>query len=43
MLKRGWRDGASPSLAQQKAEAGLAERSDILTFFDLMDAEEGRG
>jgi len=43
MLKRGWRDGASPSFAQQKAEAGLAERSDILTFFDLMDAEEGRG
>jgi gluconokinase len=43
MFKRGWRDGASGALVQQKAEAGLAEREDILTFFDLMDAEEGRG
>jgi len=42
MLKRGWRDSASASLAQQKAEAGLGHREDILTFFDLMDAEEGR-
>jgi gluconokinase len=43
MLKRGWRDSASTGLAQQKAEAGFAGRGDIETFFDLMDAEEGRG
>ena len=27
---------------QQKAEAGLAHRDDLVTFFDLMDVEEGR-
>ncbi len=41
MAKRGWRDAASGSLAEQKGEAGLGNREDILTFFDLMDAEEG--
>lgn len=43
MGKRGWRDEASASLAEQKAAAGMSERDDIQTFFDLMDAEEGRG
>ncbi len=42
MSKRGWRDAASAGLAEQKAAAGLSDRGDILTFFDLMDAEEGR-
>ena len=42
MFKRGWRDAATTGLQQQKAEAGLGHRDDILTFFDLMDAEEGR-
>lgn len=42
MMKRGWRDPASPGLATQKAEAGLGHRDDIVTFFDLMDVEEGR-
>jgi len=42
MQKRGWKDGASTGLAEQKAAAGLADREDIQTFFDLMDAEEGR-
>jgi gluconokinase len=42
MQKRGWRDPASPGLAQNKADAGLAHRDDIQTFFDLMDVEEGR-
>lgn len=42
MLKRGWRDSATGALEQQKREAGLGDRGDILTFFDLMDAEEGR-
>lgn len=42
MSKRGWRDAATPGLNEQKAAAGLAGREDIATFFDLMDAEEGR-
>lgn len=42
MQKRGWRDPATPGLEQQRAEAGLEERSDLLTFFDVMDVEEGR-
>jgi gluconokinase len=43
MSKRGWRDAASEGLGEQKAAAGLADRADITTFFELMDAEEGRG
>lgn len=42
MQKRGWRDPATPGLEQQRAEAGLEHRSDLLTFFDVMDVEEGR-
>jgi hypothetical protein len=42
MHKRGWRDEASAGLIQQRAEAGLGHREDIVTFFDLMDVEEGR-
>lgn len=42
MSKRGWRDAASGGLESQKADAGLAHRDDLLTFFDLMDVEEGR-
>lgn len=42
MTKRGWRDAASAGLEKQKQEAGLGHREDIVTFFELMDAEEGR-
>lgn len=42
MQKRGWRDAASTGLEQQKAEAGLGHRDDLVTFFDVMDVEEGR-
>ncbi len=42
MQKRGWRDEASAGLIEQRAEAGLGHREDIVTFFDLMDVEEGR-
>lgn len=42
MEKRGWRDSATPGLIQQRAEAGLGHREDIITFFELMDVEEGR-
>ena len=42
MSKRGWRDAASGGLVQQRQAAGLGHREDIVTFFDLMDVEEGR-
>ncbi len=41
LIKRGWNDRATRSFTQQKAEAGLAHRDDILTYFQLMDVEEG--
>ncbi|MEO7097885.1 MAG: DUF5069 domain-containing protein [Luteolibacter sp.] len=42
MSKRGWRDSGSEGLVKQKAEAGFESRNEIMTYFDLMDAEEGR-
>jgi Domain of unknown function (DUF5069) len=42
MMKRGWRDAASGGLVKQREDAGLGHREDIVTFFDLMDTEEGR-
>ncbi len=42
MHKRGWRDPATVGFTKQKEEAGLAHRDDLVTFFDLMDVEEGR-
>ena len=42
MRKRGWNDEASGGLKSAKRATGLADRADILTWFDLFDAEEGR-
>lgn len=42
MQKRGWRDAASAGLVEQRDAAGLGHREDLVTFFDLMDTEEGR-
>ena len=42
MKKRGWRDGSSEGLAADKRAAGLAAQSDIVTWFDLFDADEQR-
>ncbi len=42
MMKRGWRDDAPEGLEEAKREAGLGQRSDILTYFDFQDADEGR-
>lgn len=41
MNKRGWRDSGSPGLEKQKAAAGLAGRTDIASYFDMIDYEEG--
>ena len=42
MRKRGWNDEATPRLNQRKAESGFSNRNDIQTFFDYIDADEGR-
>jgi gluconokinase len=42
MRKRGWRDSSSKRLAERLKESGLSHRTDIQTFFDYIDADEGR-
>jgi gluconokinase len=42
MRKRGWKDPSSPGLEDEKRASGLAKRSDIVTWFDLFEAEEER-
>ena len=42
MRKRGWNDEVSARLVQRKGEAGFPQRDDIQTFFDFIDADEGR-
>jgi len=40
--KRGWRDEMSDRLVFRKQESGWGERDEIQTFFDYIDADEGR-
>lgn len=40
--KRGWRDDTTAALEADKAKAGLAHRTDIVTFFDFFEVDEGR-
>lgn len=40
--KRGWRDDAVAHLEKFKAESQLAHRSDLVTFFDYYEVDEGR-
>ena len=45
MEKRGWRDeddGSTQELETYKAASGLAHRSDLVTFFDYYEVDEGR-
>ena len=42
MRTRGFRDDLAERLVLRKAESGFAERADILTFMDYIDADEGR-
>ena len=44
LRKRGWRDDntVTKSLEDFKAGSGLAHRSDIVTFFDFYEVDEGR-
>lgn len=42
MRKRGWNDEATSRLQSRLREAGWDTRTDIQTFFDLIDRDEGR-
>lgn len=42
MRKRGWNDPSSEGLQKEKERSGRGKRSDIVTWFDLFDAEEER-
>lgn len=42
LMKRGWRDAGAATLAQRIAESGFGDRTDILSMFDYLDADEGR-
>jgi hypothetical protein len=40
--KRGWKDSVSELLEKFKAESGLVGRTDIQTFFEYWEVDEGR-
>ncbi len=42
LSKRGWRDDLAERLVFRKKEAGWERRDEIQTFFDYLDADEGR-
>jgi len=42
LSKRGWRDEMADRLIFRKKEAGWEKRNEIQTFFDYIDADEGR-
>ncbi len=43
MIKRGWRDGATPRLRQRIKESKFElHQPPILTFFDYLEVDEGR-
>ena len=42
MSKRGWKDEGSERLAERKLESGFQDRAEIETFFQYLDADEGR-
>jgi len=42
LRKRGWNDAAADVLARRIKESGFEKRTDILTMFDYLDADEGR-
>ena len=42
MRKRGWNDDGSARLKERLQESGFGDRTDIQTFFDFIDLDEGR-
>ncbi len=42
MRNRGYKDDLSDRIAERKVQMGLVDRDDIVSFFALIDADEGR-
>lgn len=42
MRKRGWNDEATPTLQRRLREGNFEDRTDIQTFFEYIDLDEGR-
>lgn len=42
LSKRGWRDELAAALTRRKGENNFEDRAEIETFFDYIDADEGR-
>jgi hypothetical protein len=42
MRKRGWKDTSSKGLERARRALGFGKRADLVTWFDLYDADEGR-
>jgi len=42
MRKRGWNDEGTPMLQRRLREGGFDDRTDVQTFFDFIDLDEGR-
>ena len=42
LRKRGMKDAVSATVEKRKASSGLGDRADIETFFQFIDADEGR-
>ena len=42
MRKCGWKDSITPTLEQRKEQSGFADRAEIETMFQFIDADEGR-
>lgn len=42
MRRRGWNDEATPTLQRRLRESRFEARTDIQTFFDYIDLDEGR-
>lgn len=42
MTKRGWRDEVSDRLGEMITRYGLTPKPGLLTYFDVLDADEGR-
>ncbi len=40
VLKQGWKDDSTERLEEAKADLGFGERSDVVTWADLHDADE---
>jgi hypothetical protein len=42
IAKRGWNDEATEGLEENKAKSGMAARTDLRTYFEYYEVDEGR-